>query len=655
MTIDPAVLETLHRELGEKLTEFTSSDAWLTWLHGARQFHRYSPGNQLLLMLQGAHGHVASYRTWQRIPAVDGEHCQVRKGEHGLTILAPMTVTRRDVDEASGDEIVVAGAVKGFRPVKVFHQHQLVAPPDLPERPLPALLSGADRWQHAWTAVTAQLADEGYPVELHTAGPGETWNGRTHFVDGYVEVMDHLDPPQRLKTLLHEWAHVTLRHGDIDRPPTRELLEIEAESVAYLLCRTIGLDSSSYSIPYLANWAGGDHNLAETTAQRILTATAAMVDTLEARLSIDLTPDLFTTATAPPAALTAHHRVTRAETGPLATPGVANPDRAGRPAPVSFELESRPGSVQASPVLRDLLNRLNPWDHAVLVGAVNHLDRPDDRATALALCADAGYDTAHAAATLLAAGAEPVSLRRSMKQATFINDEGERRSMFNDIDAAFRVGTPPTTLEPATADVLHRFDVDDPTHVVAAVRVLAGGGQHRPREVAEVLTYLGVDQADIRDAMTAVIGTDQPAQGTPGSIGLDDPREVLRCRVAEHEALLRRVIDEARDPTRAAALATGLGMSYSESVAACAHLGLDPGFTAQVAVARRNGHITDAASDLAAGWTASPPVDGWSTYLPVDPAVTHDSAVTSTTQSAARAVLAQWRQAATPPPTPAMT
>ena len=95
---------------------------------------------------------------------------------------------------------------------------------------------------------------------------------------------------------------------------------------------------------------------------------------------------------------------------------------------------------------------------------------------------------------------------------------------------------------------------------------------------------------------------------------------MLRYRVAEHETLLRRVIDETRDPTRAAALATGLGMSYTESVAACAHLGLDPGFTAQVAVARRNGHITDAASDLAAGWTASPPVDGWSTYLPVDPA-----------------------------------
>ena len=298
MSIDPAVLEGLHDELRRHLAEFTSSDAWLNWLHGARQFHRYSPGNQLLLMLQGAHGHVASYRTWQRIPADDGGRCQVRKGERGLTILAPMTVTRRDIDEASGDEIVVAGAVKGFRAVKVFHQGQLVAPPDLPERPLPTLLTGDDRWQHVWTAVTAQLADEGYPVELHTARPGETWNGRTHFDDGHVEVMDHLDPPQRLKTLLHEWAHVTLRHGDVDRPATRELLEIEAESVAYLLCRTIGLESSSYSIPYLAGWADGDLELAETTAQRILTATAAMVDTLEARLSIDLTPDLFTAASA---------------------------------------------------------------------------------------------------------------------------------------------------------------------------------------------------------------------------------------------------------------------------------------------------------------------------------------------------------------------
>ena len=38
--------------------------------------------------------------------------------------------------------------------------------------------------------------------------------------------------------------------------------------------------------------------------------------------------------------------------------------------------------------------------------------------------------------------------------------------------------------------LLQQFDVDDPAHVHRAVRLLAGGGQHRPAEMVAVLTYL---------------------------------------------------------------------------------------------------------------------------------------------------------------------
>ena len=81
----------------------------------------------------------------------------------------------------------------------------------------------------------------------------------------------------------------------------------------------------------------------------------------------------------------------------------------------------------------------------------------------------------------------------------------------------------------------------------------------------------------------------------------------------EHETLIRRTVDEERNPARVAALATGLGMSYRETIAACAQIGLDHAFTAQVAVTRRHGDIAQASADLAAGWTAPPPRDGWST------------------------------------------
>ena len=46
-------------------------------------------------------------------------------------------------------------------------------------------------------------------------------------------------------------------------------------------------------MPYLAGWAQGDTTLLRDTAQRVLATTAHMIDTLEAALSLDLTPDLL--------------------------------------------------------------------------------------------------------------------------------------------------------------------------------------------------------------------------------------------------------------------------------------------------------------------------------------------------------------------------
>ena len=229
-------------------------------------------------------------------PRHDGGTCQVAKGEKGLTILAPMTVTSRDVDEATGDEVVARG-IRGFKAVKVFHQGQLVSPPLLAPAVLPELLTGENRWQHVWAAVQGQLEDLGYSVDVVTRSPIDTWNGRTDFTHSSVVVSDHLEPPQRLKTLLHEWAHVALQH-DVVIGLSAEVREVEAESVAYLIAGTVGLDSAAYTLPYVAGWSAGQIDLVERTAQRVLATTADMIGRLETELGIDLTPDALATSAA---------------------------------------------------------------------------------------------------------------------------------------------------------------------------------------------------------------------------------------------------------------------------------------------------------------------------------------------------------------------
>jgi hypothetical protein len=297
MKPDEERLAQLHALLIDRVEQIVTGDDWTKFLTESQKFHRYSPTNRMLIAAQlierdvEPDGLTASYKTWKRIPAVDGDTCQVRRGESALWIYAPMTITRRETDEASGEDRVIAAGVRGFKLVPVFHQSQLTALPDITEPPSPKLLQGHEAPARVWDAVVSELMAAGFAVEVVPREPGVTWNGRTDFSANEVHVHADLEPPQRLKTLAHEWAHVSLDHGRSTGGPSRSVAEVEAESVAFLVMATVGIDASDYTMPYVSGWAGGSVDTVKATAERVLATTAKLVDRLGSRLDIDLTPD----------------------------------------------------------------------------------------------------------------------------------------------------------------------------------------------------------------------------------------------------------------------------------------------------------------------------------------------------------------------------
>ncbi len=82
--------------------------------------------------------------------------------------------------------------------------------------------------------------------------PGTT-NGDCVHARRRIRVECRNRPAQQVKTLAHELAHALLHEGTTDR----SLAELEAESTAYVVCRSLGLDSGDYSFGYVACWAGG--------------------------------------------------------------------------------------------------------------------------------------------------------------------------------------------------------------------------------------------------------------------------------------------------------------------------------------------------------------------------------------------------------------
>lgn len=431
-------VEVLHDALRTKLTSLASSDDWLKYLSTARMFHRYSPQNQMLLALQGAEGNVAGYRNWQRIPSVDGGTCQVAKGETGLVILAPMKASAKTVDDTNGDE-VTRHFLRGFRTVKVFHQGQLVAAPDLGHDAVtPVLLTGENRWQDVFSAVKDHLEEAGFDVDFQLRPATESWNGYTNYDAAQVRIASVLEGPQQVKTLLHEWAHVQLDHGERAMGGlSRDMREVEAESVAYLLAQTIGLESQSYSVPYIAGWSGGDPKLIEATAQRVLETTKRLVDTLEHDLGVKLTFDVT------------DHALPDADTNVIALPGantptlaaaevkVEQPDLFGDAAPALSAID-RPDSSDKE-FLTALRGDLDEHQARILV---EHIYRVDHSAQVATVLAESGRTALQTARILTRFGRDADQVHAALLAPT---NDIEMPTLYPraEVEAAMATITPP--------------------------------------------------------------------------------------------------------------------------------------------------------------------------------------------------------------------
>ena len=102
---------------------------------------------------------------------------------------------------------LVEPAVVGYKLVPVFHQGQLVAPPDLPAQPkLLDRRRPTDR--QLWEAVADQIDAAGFTLERGPLDGPDGAKGVTNFIERTVTVRDDLAPAQALKTEIHELGHV---------------------------------------------------------------------------------------------------------------------------------------------------------------------------------------------------------------------------------------------------------------------------------------------------------------------------------------------------------------------------------------------------------------------------------------------------------------
>lgn len=224
-----------------------SSEGWQRWLRTRSRFHRYSLRNTLLIAHQCPHAtHVAGFRRWLELGRA------VRKGEKGIRIFAPIRYRQRDPEQTDGDH--VERELVGFRLAAVFDVSQTEPLPDAEPAPLdpPGQPVSGDSHAQLLEPLEQYAQSLGYSVGYQLLrGRAGSCSQREHRI-----VIDSALPANgKVATLIHELAHA---HGIDYASYARDEAELIVESVAFIVCGSVGLDTSADSVPYLAGWNPDD-------------------------------------------------------------------------------------------------------------------------------------------------------------------------------------------------------------------------------------------------------------------------------------------------------------------------------------------------------------------------------------------------------------
>lgn len=227
-------------------------------------FHNYSINNQFLLYWQlhckgKEPSPCNSYDRWKNLGR------QVRKGETGLYLWRPIQVPVEVKDKSTG-EIKKVPVLKGFKFIKgAFSFDQ------------------TDATNKEYKAPEVTIPDFDFNKVYDFYGiklvPFTKLNGN---IQGYANTTTRelaINPvaEEPEMTILHEVAHIALKHNEVDYDT--DIKELEAESVAYIVGSVLGLSETmlSHSRGYIQGWFKGN-TIPDANAKNIMSKAQRILD-----------------------------------------------------------------------------------------------------------------------------------------------------------------------------------------------------------------------------------------------------------------------------------------------------------------------------------------------------------------------------------------
>ena len=282
-------LKEITDRLEQGITELFDSERYTDYLRVMSKFPQYSLRNTVLIAMQAPDAtHVMGFSAWKD-PAIERH---VKQNEKGIRIIAPSPIKVKKQVKKIDPETQQPVIGKNGKPVTeeqdvTIPRYTVVCVYDVAQtegKELPSLsnvkeLTGDVEQYRDFFAALERTSP--FAIGFEPLGKAK---GRCFYEERRLEINEGMSELQNIKTAIHEIAHATLHDTAIDAPerPDRSTREVQAESVAYTVCQHYGLDTSDYSLGYVAGWSSG-RELPElkSSLETIRSTAAKLIETID--------------------------------------------------------------------------------------------------------------------------------------------------------------------------------------------------------------------------------------------------------------------------------------------------------------------------------------------------------------------------------------